>query len=189
MAVDILPDMERDGFWVFGYGSLMWEPGFEVDAQVIGRLHGYKRSFCMWSIHHRGTPEHPGLVLALDKIDGAFCDGVALHVSGEIAEQTLAYLRDRELVSSAYLEVVCPVHLIDGREVQAVTYIVDTDHVQYCRDLPLDKQADVISHAVGGRGPNTQYLYNTTSQLQAMGLDDAELDCLVSKVRGLTGDT
>ncbi len=189
MADDLSEDMRRDGFWVFGYGSLMWEPGFEVDAHVIGRLEGYKRSFCMWSIHHRGTPENPGLVLALDKVDGAYCEGVALHVRGDIAADTLAYLRERELISSAYLEVVCPVQLTDGREVQAVTYIVDTDHVQYCRDLALDKQAEVIAQAVGGRGPNTEYLYNTTSQLEKMGLNDPELNTLVGKVRQLTTTT
>ncbi|MEM9432486.1 MAG: gamma-glutamylcyclotransferase [Pseudomonadota bacterium] len=179
--------MADNGLWVFGYGSLMWEPGFEVSESQIARLGDYHRSFCMWSIHHRGTPEHPGLVLALDARTGAYCDGVALFVRPEKTDQTLAYLRERELVSSAYLEVFCRLSLRDGREVEAVTYIVDPDHVQYCGTLSLDRQAEVISDAVGGRGPNTEYLSNTAAQLHKLGIHDPELDLLVEKVDRLKG--
>jgi len=93
-------DLE-EGFWVFGYGSLMWNPGFAFAERVPATLLGYARSFCMWSIHHRGTPEEPGLVLALDLEDRASCRGLAFHVSRDHAAATLAYLRERELVSSA----------------------------------------------------------------------------------------
>ena len=83
--------------WVFGYGSLLWNPGFEIDEKQIGLMHGYARSFCMRSIHHRGTAEHPGLVLALDEMDGASCEGVALRVKAGDEEQTLAYLREQQV--------------------------------------------------------------------------------------------
>ncbi len=120
--------MNSGTLWVFGYGSLIWEPGFGYSERAIARLAGWHRSFCMRSIHHRGTEENPGLVLALDAADGAHCDGVVFAVPDDNAVQTLAYLRERELISSAYLEKVLPVTLADGRRVDAVTYVIDPDH-------------------------------------------------------------
>jgi len=104
--------------WVFGYGSLLWNPGFEVAEQAVARLDGWHRSFCMRSIHHRGTVEDPGLVLALDAEVGAHCQGVALKVADGHEARTLDYLRERELVSSAYLEETLPLTLRDGRAVR-----------------------------------------------------------------------
>ena len=172
--------------WVFGYGSLLWNPGFEVAETAIATLDGYRRSFCMRSIHHRGTEEDPGLVLALDEMDGANCVGQALRVSDEMAEATVAYLRERELISSAYLEKSLPVTLGDGRRVEALAYVIDPEHVQYCGALPLEEQADIIAKAVGGRGPNTEYLFNTASQLKALGIEDREMHWLTTQVRLLT---
>ena len=172
--------------WVFGYGSLVWNPGFDVEEQVIGSLPGYARSFCMRSVHHRGTHDDPGLVLALDQVAQASCQGVALSVHSDKQDAVLAYLRERELISSAYLERMLDVHLADGRQVTAVTYVVDPDHVQYCGGMPLEEQAHIISTAVGGRGPNTEYLYNTASHLGALGIKDPELDWLAERVRAIT---
>ena len=173
--------------WVFGYGSLVWNPGFEAVERVIARLPGYRRSFCMRSIHHRGTPETPGLVLALDRAPEAACAGLALRADPDRADAVLAYLRDRELVSAAYHEARRDVHLADGRTVEAVTYVVDPDHDQYCGDLDLEHQARIIARAHGGRGPNTEYLYNTEAHLRELGLGDRELDWLVQRVRALRG--
>lgn len=172
--------------WVFGYGSLLWDPGFEVRDSVLARLPGYHRSFCMRSIHHRGTVEAPGLVLALDAAERAECQGVALSVAAEQAGDVLAYLRERELVSSAYLERVLEVELRDGRRVEAVTYVVDPAHVQYCGGLALEEQAHIIARAVGGRGPNTEYLHNTAAHLGALGIQDPDLDWLDRRVRALS---
>ena len=171
--------------WVFGYGSLIWNPEFEVIEQDIARLEGFRRSFCMWSIHHRGTEDDPGLVLALDAEDGAFCDGVAFRAASP--EATLAALRERELISSAYLEEWLPVRLRDGRVVEAVCYVINCDHRQYCQ-LSLEEQAKVISTAHGGRGPNTEYLYNTTSHISALGLPDPDLEWLVERVKTLADE-
>lgn len=170
--------------WVFGYGSLLWNPGFDVEEQSVGRLPGYARSFCMRSIHHRGTDENPGLVLALDEMEGAACEGVALKAKSGTEEQTLAYLRERELVSSAYLEKELPVQLVNGDTVTATAYVIDPDHVQYCH-LELEEQALIISRAVGGRGPNTEYLYNTAQHLRTLGIEDADLNWLERRVRAL----
>ncbi|MCR8548300.1 gamma-glutamylcyclotransferase [Salipiger sp. P9] len=172
--------------WVFGYGSLLWNPGFEVAEQAHALLPDYHRSFCMRSIHHRGTEADPGLVLALDERPGALCEGLALKAAEGQEAATLAYLRERELVSSAYLEKVLEVDLRDGRRIEAVTYVIDADHVQYCGGLPLEEQAAIIARAVGGRGPNTEYLYNTAGHLEELGIPDAELHWLRDRVRQLT---
>lgn len=172
--------------WVFGYGSLLWNPGFEVAEHVIATLPGYARSFCMRSIHHRGTETNPGLVLALDEEPTHACEGVALAVKSGTEAQTLAYLRERELISSAYLEKELAVDLKDGRRVAALAYVINPGHVQYCGGLPLEDQAQIIAKAVGGMGPNTEYLYNTASHLAEIGLHDPDLEWLSQRVRALT---
>ncbi|WP_170772623.1 gamma-glutamylcyclotransferase [Ruegeria conchae] len=172
--------------WVFGYGSLLWNPGFSVARSERATLHGYARSFCMRSIHHRGTEEDPGLVLALDEQPDALCTGLALAVEAGHEDRTLAELRERELISSAYLERMLDVHLDCGTIVNAVTYVIDAHHVQYCGGLPLEEQAQIIAHAVGGRGPNTEYLYNTASHLTDIGLHDPDLEWLSQRVRTIS---
>jgi len=171
--------------WVFGYGSLLWNPGFEVAETVIATLPGYARSFCMRSIHHRGTEAEPGLVLALDEQPQAACTGMALRVAPGTETQTLAYLRERELISSAYIERNLAIRLTDGRVVDAVVYVIDESHGQYCGGLPLEEQAQIIAKAVGGRGPNTEYLHNTADHLREVGLRDAVLEWLQQRVKDL----
>ena len=171
--------------WVFGYGSLMWNAGFPVAERTLATLTDHARSFCMWSIHHRGTETSPGLVLALDPHPGASVVGLALRAADGHEDETLTYLRERELISSAYLEQRVRLRLADGREVDAVAFVVDTGHRQYCRDLTLEGQARIIATAVGGRGPNTEYLWNTVSHLHDLGIPDDDLDWLARRVREL----
>ncbi len=171
--------------WVFGYGSLIWQPDFPVAEAVPALLEGWHRSFCMRSIHHRGSEAEPGLVLALDAAAGAACLGVAFRVAPGAEAATLAALRERELISSAYLERVLEVALTDGRRVEALAYVIDPGHVQYCGGLPLEEQAQVIARAVGGRGPNRDYLWNTAAHLDGLGLGDPDLDWLAARVRAL----
>ncbi|MBM9595894.1 gamma-glutamylcyclotransferase [Roseitranquillus sediminis] len=177
--------MRRDDLWVFGYGSLMWHAGFPVAERSIATLADHARSFCMLSIHHRGTEAQPGLVLALNPRPGFACTGVALRAEAGSEDETLAYLRERELISSAYHEQRLPIRLADGREVEAVAFVVDTDHEQYCGHLTPDEQAAMISRARGGRGPNTEYLWNTVTHLHELGIGDPELDWLARRVRDL----
>ena len=179
--------------WVFGYGSLIWNPGFEVAERRIARAHGYRRAFCMLSIHHRGTEEDPGLVLALDhdtpapgsQAEPRSCDGVAFRVAPGAEAETLAALRTRELVSSAYREEITPLRTRDGDTVHALSYVVDRDHRQYVGDLSLEKQAIMIARAHGGRGPNSEYLWNTASHLAELGISDPELEWLAQRVKSL----
>ena len=171
--------------WVFGYGSLLWNPGFDVAESRPATLAGYARSFCMRSIHHRGTEADPGLVLALDAVEGARCRGVALAVTEGQEAETLAMLRERELISSAYVEKQLPVDFANGDRVTALTYVIDPGHVQYCGGLELEEQARIIARATGGRGPNAEYLFNTAEHLTSIGLHDADLDWLAGRVKAI----
>lgn len=177
--------MSREDLWVFGYGSLIWNPGFPHVETVLATLPGFSRSFCMRSIHHRGTVDAPGLVLALDPHPGAACEGMAFRVAPGAHDPTMAALRERELISSAYVEQLHDVRLADGRRVTAVTYVIDPDHEQYCGGLDLEEQAQIIARAVGGRGPNRDYLFNTADHLVQLGIEDAELSWLARVVRAM----
>ena len=173
--------------WVFGYGSLIWDPGFPVAERQLARLSGWHRSFCMRSIHHRGSETAPGLVLALDEAPGATCAGVAFRVAPGAEAETLTALRERELISSAYLERVLPVTLTTGAQVPALVYVIDPHHVQYCGGLALEDQAQIIATARGGRGPNRDYLFATAAHLHDLGIADPDLDWLAARVRALPG--
>lgn len=173
--------------WVFGYGSLLWNPGFEPAEKRRAVLKDYHRSFCMLSIHHRGTEEEPGLVLALDTAPGQQCTGVAFRVREEEEDQVLSALRERELISSAYYEDTLKTLLDDGSEVETLAYIIDRNHVQYC-NFDLETQAQMIARSTGGRGPNPEYLYNTASHLDEMKIKDDDMAWLVERVRQITAN-
>lgn len=173
--------------WVFGYGSLIWDPGFPVAERRLARLEGWHRSFCMRSIHHRGSVQAPGLVLALDRALGAGCAGVAFRVAPGAEAATLDGLRERELISSAYLETRLPVGLGAGETVTALVFVIDRDHDQYCGGLALEDQARIIATARGGRGANRDYLFATAEHLRNLGIADPDLDWLEARVRGLPG--
>jgi cation transport protein ChaC len=170
--------------WVFGYGSLLWNPGFTPSETRRAKLHDFHRSFCMLSIHHRGSEEDPGLVLALDAQAGATCTGVAFKIPAKDEDAVLKTLRERELISSAYVERTVALEADDGEIINALAYIIEPTHRQYCQ-FDLEKQAQMIAHAVGGRGPNTEYLYNTAEHLTKMGIHDADMEWLVTRVRAI----
>ena len=174
-----------DTMWVFGYGSLIWNPEFPVAERRIARVTGWHRSFCMRSIHHRGTIDDPGLVLALDARPDSLCDGVAFRVAPGAEADTLAMLRERELISSAYLEDWLMAEFADGGAARALCYVIDPKHEQYCGGLDLETQARIIASAVGGRGPNRDYLWATDRHLAELGIADADLSWLAERVRGL----
>ena len=174
-----------DDIWVFGYGSLIWDPGFAFVEAQVARLPGWHRSFCMFSVHYRGTPAAPGLVLALDRAEGACCHGLVFRVPEQDAAATTAYLRGRELISDAYLEARLPVALADGRRVEALTYVINRDHTQYAGLLTPEVQARTIATAAGVKGDNCDYLTATAAHLQALGIADAEMEHLVELVTQL----
>ena len=173
----------ESGFWVFAYGSLMWRPDFEFVEQRPATLHGFARRFCMWSITYRGTPEAPGLVLALLESSGAATQGLAYRVGADDARRTLAYLRDRELTDSAYREVSARLRFSDDSAADGLTYVIDSSHPLCAHDLSLEAQADIIAARAGRTGLNRDYLFNTVAQLQRIGVRDAELERLAEIVR------
>ena len=175
-----------DAMWVFGYGSLIWDTGFAVAERRVARLNGWRRSFCMHSVHYRGTVDAPGLVLALDRAAGAVCDGVAFRVVPGTEAATLDYLRARELISSAYLEARVTVTLQDGGAVEALTYVINQDHRQYCGALGFEDQAAIIARATGANGANRDYLFATVAHLGDLGVGDTELAALAARVREIT---
>ena len=174
-----------DELWVFGYGSLIWSPEFPFAERHIARLQDWRRSFCMHSVHYRGSASSPGLVLALDQAAGATCDGVAFLVQRGAEGETLALLRTRELISSAYLEQYLTVDLANGARHRALAFVINRDHVQYCGGLSLQAQARVIATAQGVRGPNRDYLFATAQHLAELGIEDPELSELTAMVRRL----
>ena len=174
--------LDQGDLWVFGYGSLIWNPEFPVAERRLARLEGWSRSFCMWSYHYRGTIDQPGLVLALDRDPEGACEGVAFRVEKGAEAATLEALRARELISSAYLEASAEVATASGPK-RALLYVVDPNHAQYCGGLTLAEQARIIRTAHGERGSNTDYLWSTDQHLQDLGISDPDLRWLAAEVR------
>ena len=170
-------------FWVFGYGSLIWRPGFAHVETQRARLHGYRRSLCVYSFVHRGTPERPGLMLGLDH--GGSCVGLAFRVPGELRAEVIAYLRERELVTNVYLERTLKIRLNGGGMVEAVAYIVDRGHEQYAGALDAAHAAAVVRGAVGQSGNNEDYVLSTLEHLEALGIRDHWLEDVARRVAPL----
>lgn len=179
-----------EDFWVFGYGSLMWRPGFDFIDSALAWVHGYHRALCIFSHVHRGTPERPGLVLGLDR--GGSCQGVAFKVSARERDKTIRYLRERELVTSVYFERTLDVRFADGSCARALAYVVDRRHVQYAGRLPRDEMIRLIAEGVGLNGDNPAYVRNTYEHLLRLDIHDAQLAEIVRRLdhescRAVTG--
>jgi len=175
----------RNGdLWIFGYGSLMWRPGFSYEEAVHAILSGGHRSLCVYSHVHRGTPRHPGLVLGLDA--GGTCEGIAFHVAPKQANATLAYLRRREQVTNVYRPVLRRVtlKLAGAKEARALCYMVDRRHRQYAGALPLEEQARLVRRSQGRSGRNTDYVMNTVRHLRECGVNDRRLERLITMLGG-----
>ena len=171
---------ENEDLWIFGYGSLIWNPGFAFCEQAQARLAGYHRALCVHSFVHRGTAERPGLVFGLDR--GGSCVGMAFRVSPEDREDAIAYLRARELVTHVYREMVLPVRMLDGRSICAMTYVVDRGHPQYAGRIAIDEAARIIAGAHGRSGPNRDYVTNAMDEIQQMGLKDRWLEQVIARL-------
>ena len=177
-------DHAPSDLWVFGYGSLIWRPGFDYVERVPARMVGLHRSLCVFSFVHRGTPERPGLVLGIDQ--GGTCRGIAYRVAAKQRAATLAYLRAREQVTSVYRETVRTVWL-EGkpeRHVDAVCYAVDRSHPQYAGRLTLEQQLHHVRQGHGRSGNNRDYVIETVAALEALGCRDASLHLLAERLKG-----
>ncbi len=169
------PVAPHEDLWVFGYGSLMWRPGFEFIEQVPARLIGEHRALCVYSFDHRGTPEKPGLVLGLDR--GGACRGIAFRAPAPRRGEVVDYLRGREQTTHVYREVMRSVWLEnDARErVAALAYVVDRGHVQYAGRLSLHEQLRYVRQGHGRSGNNRDYVLETVRSIEAQGFRDSQL--------------
>ena len=175
-AAPVEPDL-----WVFAYGSLIWNPGFPYKAREPAKLIGFHRRYCVQSMIYRGTPERPGLVLGLEP--GGACEGVAYRVAHELEAETMRYLRERELVTSVYLETVVRIETGEGARRDAVTYVADTAHEQYVATTEFDAMIETIAGASGVAGPNVEYALNTWANLLALGLADPLIEQVAQALR------
>jgi cation transport protein ChaC len=173
-------ESSKGDLWVFGYGSLMWRPGFEFLEQVPARLIGEHRALCVYSFDHRGTPEKPGLVLGLDR--GGACRGIAFRVAAGPRNQTVNYLRGREQTTNVYREVMRSVWLENEarQRVSALAYVVDRGHVQYAGRLSLTEQARYVRQGHGRSGNNRDYVLSTVKSIEAQGFRDPQLHQLAA---------
>lgn len=169
--------------WIFGYGSLMWRPGFDFLDRRAAILHGRRRAFCIYSVHHRGTHERPGLVLGL--APGGSVRGAAYRVAADRWPQTYAYLREREQPTETYVESSATVRLAGGETASVLTFLSDTSHPQWAGDLTPEAQAQLIAGASGLSGRNIDYLRDLVSHLRAEGVRDHGMEALLARVEAL----
>jgi glutathione-specific gamma-glutamylcyclotransferase len=182
---DLNSTHETSDLWVFGYGSLMWRPGFDFLERVPARLIGLHRALCVFSFVHRGTPEKPGLVLGLDR--GGMCRGIAFRVAAAKREATIAYLRAREQVTSVYVETIRRIELEDQarRQVRALTFTVDRGHVQYAGRLSVAESVHYVRQGHGRSGINRDYVVETVRALEALGYRESDLHLIAEQLKGV----
>ena len=169
---------DAEELWIFAYGSLMWRPDFACEERAGARLFGYHRALCIYSHHHRGTAERPGLVLGLDR--GGSCVGLCFRIAASDRAATLERVRARELISGVYAEIAAPVRLADGRRLAALAYVARRDHEQYAGALGTAEVARLVAQGHGQYGANVDYVRNTQAQLAAMGMRDARLAAVLA---------
>ena len=166
--------------WVFGYGSLMWRPGFPYIERRTAVLHGRRRAFCIYSVHHRGTYERPGLVLGL--APGGAVRGVVYRVAAETWPEVYAYLREREQPTETYFEAWSEVKIDGDGKTQALVFLSDMKHSQWAGNLTLDQQRDLIAGATGLSGRNIDYLRDLVLHLREDGVRDQAMETLLKMV-------
>ena len=166
--------------WVFGYGSLMWNPAFHHVEARPGRVHGYHRRFVFWSRMGRGSPDRPGMMLGLAR--GGSCNGIALRVAAGAADTELRIVFAREMVSTAYDARWVKVETASG-PVRAIAFVANLGHVFYAGRVPLEEAARHIAFAEGELGSSREYLYNTVSHLNELGIGDSGMRTLLTLVK------
>lgn len=192
---------DGEDFWIFAYGSLMWNPGFPFLESHPALLRGYHRAFCVISHRYRGTKERPGLVLGLDR--GGACRGRAYKVCRTQTKTVTDYLHEREMLGGVYDPRWLKVLLLPGRAspmevpaagsrqrasriATAAAYVVDRAHWQYCKLTP-GEIAGYILQGVGTMGTNVAYLENTVRHLDQLGVADGPLHDLLRLIEARRG--
>ena len=168
-----LDRLPRGDLWVFGYGSLMWSPGFRPSAKSAALVRGYHRALCILSNRYRGTPEKPGLVMGLCR--GGSCWGMALRVPAARVRRVLSALWKREMLNRVYKPTLIPVLIAPGRRIRALAFVADTAHRQFVRELDLHGRARLVAQGIGQRGRCVDYIRNTLEHMLELGVDDPHL--------------
>ncbi len=161
-----------EDLYVFGYGSLIWNPAFDYVAQVPATLHGWHRRFCLKMLAGRGTPETPGLMLALDR--GGACKGVAFRIAAAEVRQELGILWRREMFGGSYNARWVKLKTPEGSQ-RAITFVSNREHPRYISEICDLETAKLIATGCGDLGTCREYLENTVEHLAALGMRDAGL--------------
>jgi cation transport protein ChaC len=169
-----------DSIWVFGYGSLMWNPAFHFAERRTARIHGYHRQFCLWARAGRGSPERPGLMLGIEP--GGSCNGVAYRIAPELVKSELDVLWRREMNSMAYRPAWVAARTRAGI-VNALTFAVNRAHERYIGDLDLASTCGYLAQGAGPLGLCCDYLFETVAHLRELGVKDRHLEVLEAHVR------
>jgi cation transport protein ChaC len=168
-----LEDLPRGDLWVFGYGSLMWSPGFRASEKSVAFARGYHRSMCILSHRWRGTADKPGLVMGLCR--GGSCWGMAFRVPAARVRRVVAMLWKREMLNRVYKPTLIPVTAAPGRRIRALAFVADTTHRQFVKELDLHGRAQLVAQGIGQRGRCVDYIRNTLEHMLALGLNDPHL--------------
>ncbi|MSQ19965.1 MAG: gamma-glutamylcyclotransferase [Betaproteobacteria bacterium] len=167
--------------WVFGYGSLIWNPLLHFIDREAATLHGYHRRFCLWSRTGRGLPERPGLVLGLDR--GGCCRGVGFRIERSVVREELRLLWRREMLAAAYTPRWITVR-VGGEDVKAVAFIINRKHSNYAGRLTIDQTVQALATGIGSLGSSREYFLHTIDGLRQHGVDDPHLIHLRERVLG-----
>jgi cation transport protein ChaC len=173
----LIPDDYDQDVWIFAYGSLIWNPLMELKGQILGRIYGYHRRFCLRTKIGRGTPEQPGLILGLD--NGGSCTGLGLRIDRSIFANELDLLWRREMINGSYTPKKILIHTDCGRILDGITFVMNHESPNYVGELSLEEKARVIASASGFIGTSLEYLELTYNSLNALGIHDGYLDRLI----------
>jgi cation transport protein ChaC len=175
-------NLTRGDLWIFGYGSLMWDPCFPHVESLPALIYGYHRELCIYSSRWRGTPQRPGLVLGLDR--GGACRGVAFRIAAAHVSRSLESLWDREMRRGVYHPRLLRAR-VTSRAVRVLAFVANPLHPGYAGTLPTERTAELIANCHGDRGPNVEYLARTLRHLADLGVRDHHLLRVMAAVRAL----
>jgi cation transport protein ChaC len=179
-----LDNLPRDDLWIFGYGSLMWAPGFRPAEQKTGLVRGYHRAMCILSHRYRGTPRKPGLVMGLCR--GGSCWGIAFRVPAARVPRVVRALWKREMLNNVYLPTMLHVAVGPTQRILALAFVADASHRQFVRELDLHGRARLVAQGIGERGRCVDYIRNTLEHMLALGVNDPHLARILDAAVGLS---